>query len=206
MSEDDIEIEPIPGLPAHLPAGEEIIWQGRPDSFALACQALWLPWVAAYFLVLAIWRYVSVSDLLTPVQAFSASIPFLLLGFFVCALLYSLAVMQARATMYTLTNRRVVLRIGAALNLTLNIPFREVANAALDLRRDGTGTIALQTDSKTKLSYMMCWPHLRPWHFNPAQPALRCIPDAARVAQLVAEAAQTRMSEPRVTLRTVAAE
>jgi hypothetical protein len=38
------------------------------------------------------------------------------------------------------------------------------------------------------------------------QPALRCIPDAARVAQTLSEAARTRLSEPRVTLRSVAAE
>ncbi len=39
---------------------------------------------------------------------------------------------------------------------------------------------------------------MRPWHFI-TQPALRCIPDAERVARLVAEAAETRLSRPKIT-------
>ena len=48
----------------------------------------------------------------------------------------------------------------------------------------------------TRLSYLVCWPHVRPWYVSKTQPALRCIPDAAKVAQLLAEAAETRVAEP----------
>jgi hypothetical protein len=40
---------------------------------------------------------------------------------------------------------------------------------------------------------------VRPWHFNRTQPALRAIPDAAVVAKILAEAAETRLSQPEVT-------
>lgn len=81
--------------------------------------------------------------------------------------------------------------------MTLNLPYRQIERADLDLRADGTGTIALTTLGDTRLSYLVCWPHVRPWHFQ-TKPALRCVPDAAHVAQIVSEAAATRISVPEV--------
>lgn len=206
MSDDDFQIEPIQGLPERPPEGEEILWQGRPDALALARQSLLLYWVAGYFALLTLWRFVTVVDLMPLGQAIGAAVPFVLLGLVVCALLYVSALVQARATVYTITTARVVMRIGAALTITLNLPYRQIANAALDLRRDGTGTIALETTGDTRLSYLVCWPHVRPWHMNPTQPALRAIPDAANVANLLSEAAQTRISTPQIRVVPVAAE
>ncbi|MEM9472422.1 MAG: PH domain-containing protein, partial [Pseudomonadota bacterium] len=34
----DFAFEPIPGLPALPPAGEKILWQGRPSRNAMAVQ------------------------------------------------------------------------------------------------------------------------------------------------------------------------
>lgn len=198
MPHDDFEIEPVKGLPERPPEGEEILWQGRPSTFALARESLNLYWVAGYFGILAIWRFVSVVDLMPLGQALAAMLPLIVLGAIVCGLLYVVALIQARATIYTITNARVAMRIGAALTLTLNLPYREVGNAALDLRRDGTGTIALDTTGETRLSYLVIWPHARPWHFGSTQPALRCIPDAAGVARILADAAEARISIPQV--------
>jgi hypothetical protein len=125
-------------------------------------------------------------------------VPFLLLGIVTCGLLMLVALAQARATVYTVTDARVVMRIGAALTVTLNIPYTQVANAMLDLRKNGTGTIALETMGETHLSYLTCWPHARPWHFRAAQPALRCIPQAEKVAHLLSDAAEARVSVPQV--------
>ncbi|MEO1362599.1 MAG: PH domain-containing protein, partial [Pseudomonadota bacterium] len=36
MPHDDFEIEPVAGLPEAPPEGEQILWQGRPDTWALA--------------------------------------------------------------------------------------------------------------------------------------------------------------------------
>lgn len=195
---DDFEIEPIEGLPAEPPKGEEILWQGRPDWFALSIESLNLKWVAGYFVVLTLWRFGSVVDLLPLGQAIGSAIPFVLLGTVVCGLLMLVAYVQARATMYTVTDARVVMRIGAALTITLNLPYTQIGNAMLDLRKRGTGTIALETMGDTRLSYLVCWPHVRPWHFKQTQPALRCIPEAEKVARLLAEAAEARISIPKV--------
>lgn len=202
MAHDDFAFEPVRGLPEHLPEGERILWQGRPDALALAREALNLRWVAGYFALLALWRFGAMWD-----QGIGAGLamaaPFLLLGALVCGLLWVVAFVQARATVYTITTSRVVMRIGAALTLTLNLPFRQIARADLDLRGNGTGTgtgtIALDLVDHKRLSYLVCWPHVRPWHMRRPQPALRAIPDAARVAALLAEAAEARVSTPELT-------
>lgn len=198
MHHDDFATEPVRGLPETPPEGERILWQGRPDTWALAREALNIKWVAGYFVVLAIWRFIAVVDLMPLGQAIGAATPFFILGAIVMGLLYAIAYVQARATVYTVTNRRVAMRIGAALTVTLNLPYTQIASADLARRRDGTGTISFLTLGETRLSYLVCWPHVRPWKMNPAQPALRCIPDAQKVAVLIGEAAQTRISEPKL--------
>jgi len=61
-----------------------------------------------------------------------------------------------------------------------------------------TGTLAFELIGDTKLSYLMTWPHVKPWTLSRTQPALRCIPDAQKVASLFAEAAETRIAEPQI--------
>ena len=197
MSHDDFAVEPVEGLPERPPEGEAILWQGRPDWWALTKSALAFWWVIGYFAVLTLWRFLTVVDQLPLMQAIAATIPMLVLGLVVAGLLILTALIQARATVYTVTNRRIAMRIGAALTVTLNLPYRQIERADLDLRADGTGTIALPTLGDTRLSYLVCWPHVRPWYFQ-TKPALRCVPDAAHVAQIVSEAAATRISVPEV--------
>ncbi|MCR9147642.1 MAG: photosynthetic complex putative assembly protein PuhB [Rhodobacteraceae bacterium] len=195
---DDFATEPVPGLPERPPEGEQILWQGRPHWWALTRDSLNLYWVMGYFVLLFAWRFITLLDQVTLHSAFAASFPFIILGLIVGALLLIIGYVQARATMYTITNRRVAMRIGAALTVTLNLPFTRIASAGLDLRRDGTGTIALDLLGATPVSYLVCWPHVRPWHVKNTQPALRCIPDAERIAALMAEAAEARISTPQV--------
>jgi len=196
---DDFNFEPIRGLPEQLPEGEHILWQGAPDPRRLAREALGLRWVAGYFVVVAIWR-IGVSSTEVPLtQAMAHGIPFILIGAVACAIIYGIAYVQARSAVYTLTNKRVALRIGAALTMTLNLPYTWIGNAGLDLKRSGHGTLAFELIGETRLSYIMTWPHVRPWYMARTQPALRCIPDAERVAEIFAEAAETRIGMPQLT-------
>lgn len=193
---DDFAIEPVLGLPERPPLGEDLLWQGRPDSFALARDAFKVTWVAGYFVALAVWRAAVVADGSVG-SVVAVMLPYLAIGAVACAILYGMAVVQARSTVYTITTARVAMRIGAALTVTLNLPFRQIEAASLAGK--STGTIALETLGETRISYLVCWPHVRPWHFARTQPALRCIPDAARVAKLLADAAETRLNLPTVT-------
>lgn len=205
MAHDDFAFEPVPGLPERLPAGEVILWQGRPDTWRLAVEALSLYWVAGYFVAFFAWRAIVAGGVMPFWEAVQTGSPFLVMGAVTCLLLLLIAWVQARATIYTITNRRVAMRIGAALTLTLNLPYRWIGAANLDLRQGGTGTIALSMTGETRLSYLNTWPHVRPWRMKRTEPALRCIPDAARVARILSEAAEARLAEPQVTRMTDAA-
>jgi hypothetical protein len=195
---DDFAFDALPGLPERPPAGEMILWQGRPDARALARDAYKIRWFAGYFAVIILWRAGSAWADGGPALAAAMGLPYLALGLLGLGIIFGLAWVQARATIYTLTTARVVMRIGAALPVTFNLPFAQIGTAALDLRRDGTGTIALETLGETRISVLVAWPHLRPGHWTRTQPALRSIPDAARVARMLADAAEARLSLPQV--------
>ena len=194
----DFKFEPILGLPEYLPEGEEMLWQGRPDWWVLAKEALVVRWVIGYFLVLAFWRVGTLLDQGPFATVITAAIPCLACGAVAAGILMLIAYVLARTTVYTITNRRVVMRIGAALTITLNLPFKQIKNAELDLRKSGTGTIALDLDQRTRLSYLVCWPHVRPWSIRQTKPALRCIRNAQQVGELLAEVAEAEINRPQI--------
>ena len=90
--------------------------------------------------------------------------------------------------MYTITNRRVVMRIGVVLEITFNFPFRVIESAGLRAYPDGTGDIPLTLTGDDKVAYLHLWPHARPWRAARPEPMLRSVPDAARVADILSRA------------------
>ena len=171
-------------LPGCQPAGADAA-----DALAIA--------ICHSFHAASAGRLVAAIDIMPVGQAIGIAVPFLILAAIVGGLLYFTAWVQARATVYTVTNKRVAMRIGAALTVTLNLPYTQIDSADLDLRKNGVGTIALTTKGEVQFAYLVLWPHVRPWRF-PARPALRCIPNAERVARLLAEAAEARVSMPQI--------
>lgn len=183
------EYEPIRGLPAELPAGERILWQGAPRWQSLALRAYRVRALAAYFAVLAgvrgAWTLASGG----PVgEALSNVVGALLLGALALAILGAIAYFAARATVYTITTRRVVIRQGIALPTTLNLPYTAVESAGLHLYGDEVGEIALVPGAGQRVSYAALWPHVRPWKYRNPEPTLRAIRDAKRVAALLTQA------------------
>ena len=198
MHHDDFNFEPVRGLPEALPKDEHILWQGRPDGLRLAKEAWGLNWVLAYFAALALGRVMISSAEMSLTAAMALGLPFLLSGVVAGLLLIGVATVQARSTVYTLTNKRACMRIGAALTMTLNLPYVCIGNAAVTTRKSSLGTITFEMIGDARLSYLMTWPHVRPWHFMRTQPSFRAIPDAAHVAAIFVDAAETRVSIPKV--------
>jgi hypothetical protein len=197
MSDHDFNFEPQPGLPKALPEGETLLWQGSPDPTALAHEAFKAHWVLGYLLIIAVWR----ASVAFGEGGFGPSVavflPYLVLALAAYALVRLLARASAKAAIYSITTHRVILRIGAALQVTWTVPFTKVASASLSTRPvSGTGTIALDLAEGQSISYLALWPHLRPGFARKVQPAFRCIPDAAQVARILSDAAQTRVNEP----------
>jgi hypothetical protein len=199
MDHDDFDQEPIRGLPRMLPPGETILWQGAPDWRAMARDVLKVHWVAGYFGFLLLWSWIGGLTEAPALPAAMGAAIHLVLGAAACLLLAAIAWAQAKATVYTITDARVVMRIGAALTLTLQFPYRWIGAADLSPGSRGTGTIALRTGGETTFGYLTLWPHARPWRFGRTQPALRCVPDAARVASILARAAAEAAAMPVVT-------
>ena len=185
----DFDFEPVRGLPGQLPAGETLLWQGEPDLAAMMVRVFHVRKVAIYFGLLAAWRFAIVShDGASPSVAATAALLLVGLGLAAVLILFTIAFLVCRTTVYSITSRRVVMRIGVALPITFNLPFTVIGSAAVKLNPDGTGSIPLSLTSSNRLSYLVIWPHARPWRIARAEPTLRLIPDAAAVAQLLAKA------------------
>lgn len=180
MSEYDHE--PTRGLPEVLPEDEHIIWQGRPEWKKLAATALHIRLALLYFaLIAAISLMRSDPGTAVAMVVFAAVVT----GFLI---LFAYGV--DRTTVYTLTNKRIVLRIGVALNKCINIPLSEIETANLRTLPGGSGNIVLTLKGLPRMGYLMLWPHVRTLRIIRPQPMLRAIPDAARVARLLFNAAR----------------
>jgi len=185
---DDFHTEPVPGLPAHLPDGEKILWQGKPEIRPLFVTALHGRKVAIYFVILAIWKLISsVSDGKAAAEiAFSVGGTLVLAGL-VLALLYLLTYLIARTTIYTITNKRLVMRFGVALPITFQFPFSQIDAAdVMRIGRDG-GNIAFTLKEHTKVSWAVLWPHVRAWKVARPQPTIRAVADVLSVSSLLAD-------------------
>jgi len=168
---DDFDFEPIP------------------DWRALAVRAFHIRKVAVYFAILVAWRGLTAhADGLAMAAASRQMLWIALLGATCMAVLTLLAWAYARSTVYTITSRRIVIRSGVALPLTINIPFAQIESAAVKVRADGSGDIPVRIRPGNRIAALALWPNWRPWHFTRPEPMLRCISEAGAVASLLAGA------------------
>jgi Bacterial PH domain len=182
--------EPVRGLPGFLPKDEEILWQGTPDWKRLAVSALHVRLIAIYFAALAGLGVIQAMRGAGTWLGIGITLGIGLLGIGILALI---AWGTARSTVYTLTNRRVVLRIGIALPKCINLPLSLIKSADLALSSDGTGDIPLTVSGAQRLGYAQLWPHARAWQLRDPQPMLRAVPEAQKVATLLARACGARL-------------
>jgi len=183
------EFEAQRGLPETLPANEKLLWQGSPDWRLLARRAFHLRKLALYFAVLVLLRAAFVFDDTGSIAAaLRATLGPLALAAIALGLIALMAWLSARSTVYTLTDRRVVMRIGIVLTLTFNIPHKRIAAAGLHLDSNGCGDLPLTLLPPDRIALLHLWPHARPWHVSRPEPMLRCVPDAAGVAKLLTQA------------------
>ncbi len=184
--------EPVKGLPELLPAGERMLWQGQPSWRALAIRAFHVRKIAVYFGLILVWRlgygWVEGSSL---ASAAAFVLWFLPVAVAAVAIPTLLAWLYARSTVFTITNRRVVMRYGVALPWSLNLPYRTIQTAAMNVQNDGTADIAISLSGLGRISYLHLWPFARPWRINNAQPMMRGLPDGRNVADILARALRT---------------
>jgi hypothetical protein len=95
----------------------------------------------------------------------------------------------ARATIYTLTNRRVVMRFGAAVPKAVNLPLSKIGSADVKSIGGGYVDIVLAPTERFPLGWLQAWPHVRPWKVADPQPMLRAVSES--FVPMFAEALRT---------------
>ncbi|MDT7933293.1 MAG: photosynthetic complex putative assembly protein PuhB [Sphingomonadaceae bacterium] len=157
-----------------------ILWRGKPDARLLARSAFHTRTLSFYFAGLALLA-LAVGQ---PVGAAVLAV----LGTFCVGLLSLIAWGMAREADYVLTSQRLVMRIGLAVPVTVNIPLKDIGAADIHPLGRGAGDIALTPTDGTKLAYFLLWPHARPWKLARPRPMMRALPDVATAAAALARA------------------
>lgn len=188
-AEHEHEFEPQFGLPELLPEGERILWQGSPDWKSLARYAFHVNKLVVYFaVIIAIRVFIVLTDGLGMNAALASAMWLGLLAASAIGILAMIAYFSARTSVYTITNKRLVMRVGIVLTMAYNLPFKRIASA--DLRKLGKhhGDIPLVLMPGDKIAYTHLWPHVRPWRFAKPEPMLRSVRDPQRVAEILTQA------------------
>jgi len=203
----EYEFEAAEGLPEPLPQDEMILWQGAPNWISMAKHVFHLQWLGLYFAVIVIWQLISVSSSEGGLATGWSSVA---LAFFLAVvglvLVGLLAYWSATTTMYTLTNRRIVMRVGIVLTVTFNLPYKTLGSADLKVYKDGTGDIPMQIATEDKIAFFHLWPHVRPWRLAKPEPMMRCVPEAKKVAILLTEAWMSSTGRSRIAVQDIQVE
>ncbi len=183
------EFEAEFGLPEKLPNGERILWQGSPDTKTILSKVFHIKLLSIYFGLLLAYRLVSGFSDGEPVTAILYSaLTILALSGLGLGLVGLMAYLIASTAVYTITNKRVVMRIGIVLNMTFNFPLKMIESADCGFSKDGAGDIYLKLSKGTKIAIFHLWPHARPGKWATPQPTLRGINNCAEVAQILVDA------------------
>ncbi len=180
--------EKAPGLPAELPAGEEIVWRGSPDALGLAVHALHIRVVAVYFAALAAlaaFRRILEGDGFAAAAGGAGAT--LLGGAAAVGILTFLAFAMSRSAIFTITTRRVIIRHGAAIKKFINLPFQQISNVSI-ARRGRVGDIAIDLSEQGKVPYYHLWPFARPMRINRPTPLLRSLREPETAAKALVDA------------------
>ena len=175
-------------LPSDIPNGERVIWHGRPEWVSLARRAFRVDFVAAYFLAMTLWNAASIGYEVGAYAGASSAAKTLLAGIVAVALLVFLAWLSSKTTLYVITSRRLVMKVGIALPIFFNLPYSQIAAASVRVFPDATGDIPVVLGRGQRIAYLNLWPHARPFRFTHPEPALRCVPHAAEVAEALSRA------------------
>ncbi|WP_237476538.1 photosynthetic complex putative assembly protein PuhB [Lichenibacterium dinghuense] len=174
---------------ADLPAGETVLWRGKPDWRHLALDAFGAPWVAFYFIGIGVWHMsVALHDGGTRAEALAEGSVVLAPMALALSLVALLAWLSARATVFTVTDRRIIMVYGVALPALINLPLHVVETMKVRRGFAGRGDLAFSLPQKGRLAFHQLWPYARPWHLFPASPMMRCVPKAEEVKVIVAGA------------------
>ncbi|HEY8125525.1 MAG TPA: photosynthetic complex putative assembly protein PuhB [Methylocystis sp.] len=175
-------------LPEDVPQGERILWHGRPQWTCLFRRAYRGDVVAGYFAVLTAWNVFDAVVESGPGAAALSGARTLEIGLGALVLLALLAWASARTALFIITSRRVVMKIGVALQVFYNLPFSQIKAARLRVEGDGSGDVTLTLSPGKRIGYLHLWPFARPFRFAHPEPTLRGLADPRHVGDILGRA------------------
>jgi hypothetical protein len=186
---DDFAFEPVPGLPSELPDGEKTLWSGSPEAWTFGYRVFHIRWVAAFFVILAVSSIFSGFNHGAGTGRVAMTfITLLFVGGLVGGFLMVMGWLVAINTIYTLTNKRLIIRHGVTMPMAVNVPFTKVARADVKVHANGAADISVSLLDGNRLSIFAIWPHNRPWSWQGAAPAMRMVPEGVKVAKILSDA------------------
>jgi len=184
----EVRVRSVHPLPEPLPEGEHIIWQHSPAWWPYSRRVFQIGKLGVYFLAIVAWvagsAYVNDGEMLAVLRSLSWALP---PAIGVLGVLALIAWFYARSTVYTITNRRIVIQSGLAVPSAVNLPFGKISSADLKTFGDATGDIEL-TMSGERLLYSMLWPNARLLRLKRPRPVLRALRQPDRVAEILGQA------------------
>ena len=181
-------------LPGRMPEDERPLWSGGPDGASLARHALHVRKVAVYFALLLAWRLLAVwRDGFSVEAAINASLTTAALALAVVAALRAYAWASARSTDYAITTKRVIIRTGVALPITINVPFSKIERVDVKRRDGGGGDIEITLIDGERVGYVILWPSAKPFHPLRVRPMLRALADVDTAAATLSSALQAHV-------------
>ena len=184
----EIRVKALKPLPEPLPEGERVLWQHTPAWRPYSRRVFHIDKIALYFLVIIAWvatsAYLNTGESMAVLRSLALAVPAALGALLLLALI---AWLYARTSVYTITNKRVVIQSGLAFETSVNLPFNNVSSADMKTFKDGTGDIELSM-SGPRLLYSMLWPNVRFLRLNRPKPVMRALDHPHRVAEILGQA------------------
>jgi hypothetical protein len=178
----------IRGVPHPLPADEQLLWEGAPDGSLVARHVFHRMFVLGYFVLVTGWWAVNTVGTVDSADFLSMLAVRTLLGVLVMGIFEFLARAVARTSVYAITSKRVVLKLGVVLPMTINVPLSALRDAGVARFRDGSGQLSLSLLPEQRLAYIALWPHCRVFSVNQPQPLLRGLTNPDEVANVLRDA------------------
>lgn len=186
----------LKGVEVPLPEGETLLWQGSPAFRSLAVHAFHARKIALYFLGLIVITAVVNRGASVPGGLLASSVPLAIGGATAVAFAVTVAQLAARTTLYAITDRRVVMKVGIALPIVLNIPLRMIESVDMKQYAGGLGNLSLKIAGGNRVAYAVLWPHARPWRVRFPEPLLRDLPNVSTVGATLREALLSAATAP----------
>jgi len=179
----------IEGVDEPLPGDEIVLWSGTPAAPAVARHVLHRRVWGAYLGAMVVLVGVNASTSLPIADVVRVLVLPLFLAAAVIGAVTWLSRLIARTSRYVITSRRVVMRVGVAFPIAINIPLRLIDEVGLRTFGDGSGELRLVLAREVKIAYIALWPHLEAWrHLASPRPKLRGLAQPSAVAQALQRA------------------